>query len=55
MPVDEDVESEFSGSDNSNNVGLENGHSSDDQWSGGGHGTAGVMVEEGSDNSDDAW
>jgi hypothetical protein len=47
-PEDEGVESEFSGSDDSNNLGLEDGHSSDDQWSGGGPGafSAGFIMEE---------
>lgn len=45
---DERVESELSGSDGSNNAGLEDGHSSDDQWFGGGPGesSAGGMVED---------
>ncbi len=48
MPEDESVESEFSGSDDSNNLGLEDGHSSDDQWSGGEPGVffAGFIMEE---------
>ncbi|KAF8500152.1 hypothetical protein F5888DRAFT_1679523 [Russula emetica] len=49
---DERVESELSGSDESNNAGLEDGHSSDDQWFSGGRGrfSAGGMVEESSDD-----
>ena len=38
IPEDERVESEFSGSDESNNAGLEDGRPSDDQWFGGGPG-----------------
>jgi hypothetical protein len=53
-PEDERVDSELSGSDESNNAGLEpeDGHSSDDQWFGGGPGAlfAGGMVEESSDD-----
>jgi hypothetical protein len=51
---DDRVESELSGSDESNNAGLEDGHSSDDQWFSGGRGglSAGGMVEESSDDLD---
>lgn len=38
IPEDDRVESELSGSDESNNAGLEDGYSSDDQWFGGGPG-----------------
>jgi hypothetical protein len=49
---DERVESKLSGSDESNNAGFEDGHSSDDQWFGGGPGafSAGGMVEESLDD-----
>jgi hypothetical protein len=44
---EEHVEAELSGSDESNNAGLDDGHSSDDQWFGGGPAfSAGGMVEE---------
>ena len=45
---DEGVESEVSGSDESDNAGLEDGYSSDGQWFGGGHGTfsAGGMEDD---------
>ena len=48
IPEDERVESELSGSDESNNAGNEDGHSSDDQWFGGGPGafSAGGMVDD---------
>jgi len=54
-PEDARVESELSGSDESNNSGLEDGHSSDDQWFGGGPGafSAGGIVEESLDEDDD--
>ena len=46
--TDEHVESELSGSDESNNESLEDGHSSGDEWFGGGpeEFSAGGIVEE---------
>jgi len=58
MPLNEGVESEFSESDDGNNVGLQDGHSSDDRWSGVEQGaafSAGIMVEEESSDVDDVW
>jgi hypothetical protein len=54
-PEDEHFESELSGSGESNNAGLEDGHSSDDQWFGGGRGrkfSAGVVEETSDDELD---
>jgi len=50
VPEDERVEPEFSGSDESNNAGLEDGH--DDQWFGDGPGAGGMMDL---DSDSDAW
>ena len=51
IPEGERVESELSGSDESNNARLDDGHSPDGQWFGGGPGafSVGDMVEESSD------
>jgi hypothetical protein len=43
IPEDERVESELSGSDESNDAGLEDGHSSDDQWFSGAFSVGGMV------------
>jgi hypothetical protein len=49
MPEGESVESEISVSDDSDNVGSDGGHTSDGAY------TAGVTMEENSDEGDERW